>query len=311
MKKPIRIQLPAVLEKNPQGGSREENDRTPRHPQGIDSQGTAEPTAVSSSGTSLGQQAEPAQPPRPSVDVVSREELPHLRVEMDQAGHAWLTFLEGEQTVKHVALSQQAFQGLIEEGLLRQPRSLEVGALRNWVKLDGELFRFEGDPNGASGLEEALNERYVLPEESSGPNVLVFANPASPTGFDLQFPASPLGFAENRRRHLNQETVGILQDPQKCRVLRKGRILVLAPPQLIFKRNQPGGSEAHLESGPPSQVLLADGRVIDLSQPVDLLHVQAEDLAAVFNHPALNRQAVLAQVAAARRQGREGRRQAA
>ena len=83
-------------------------------------------------------------------------------------------------------------------------------------------------------------------------------------------------------------------------MLRKGTTVVLAPPQLVFKRRQPDLSELHLDAGPQSQVLLADGRVIDLSQPVDLRHLKPEDLAAIFNHPAVNRRAALVQLAAAR-----------
>ena len=50
---------------------------------------------------------------------ISQEELPHLRVERDEAGHLRLRFVEGEQTVKVMVLTQQAFSGLIEQGLIR------------------------------------------------------------------------------------------------------------------------------------------------------------------------------------------------
>ena len=174
----------------------------------------AAPSSVQPVGPQAGGNLTGGEKPSEPVSIAATEaELPRLRIEMDEAGQPRLRFLEGDQTVKVVALNQQAFNALIEEGLLCKPRSLEVGVMRNWVKLDGQLFRFDGDGNGAAGLEEALNDRYVLPDESSGHNVVVFSNPASPTGFDLQFPASPLGFAENRRRHLNEETIEILQDP--------------------------------------------------------------------------------------------------
>ena len=164
------------------------------------------------------------------------------------------------------------------------------------------MFRLE-DAQGAAELERALNERYVSePATGEFQNVTVFPNPASPTGFDLQFPASPHGFAENRRRHLNEETVDILQDAQKCRVLRKGLIVTLAPPLLVFKRRAADGKESHLESAPENTVTVPgdDGqaRHIDLSQPVDLLHLNARELTAVLNHPAVNRRAKLRQMSA-------------
>ncbi len=233
------------------------------------------------------------------------EEQPvRLRVEMDTPGQPRLRCLEGDKTVKVVALNPAGFNALIEQDLMRRPRSLKVGALHNWVELDGEVFRFEDGTHGAADLEKALNERYVSEAETSdNQNVAVYPNPASPTGFDLQFPASPHGFAENRRRHLNEETVEILQNPQKCRVLRKGLIARLTPPNLIFKQKQPDGSERNLEPGPETTVFASsdDGqtRSIELSQPLDLLHLSACELAAVFNHPAINRHAKLVETAVA------------
>jgi hypothetical protein len=171
--------------------------------------------------------------------------------------------------------------------------------------MDGELFRFDDTSDGAAAFERALNERYVSEDATSSvQNVMVYSNAASPTGFDLQFPACPHGFAENRRRHLNEETIQILQDTERCRVLRKGIIVVLAPPNLVFKRRHGDLSETHLPAVPSSIVSVRgeDGQVrtIDLSQPVDLLHLTAPDLAAVFNHPAINRRSALASAASSR-----------
>jgi hypothetical protein len=209
--------------------------------------------------------------------------------------------LEGNETVKLVALNPAGFNALIEQDLMRRPHSLKVGALHNWVELDGEVFRFDDGKNGAVELERVLNERYVSETDTDDQNVAVFPNSASPTGFDLQFPASPHGFAENRRRHLNEETVEILQNPQKCRVLRKGVVARLTPPNLVFKQSQPDGNEQYLEPGPENTVHVpgdnGETKAIDLSQPLDLLHLNARELASVLNHPAINRHAKLAEEA--------------
>jgi len=233
---------------------------------------------------------EPApEPVRVCIDT-SQPRLPHLRC------------VEGQHVLKEVALNPAGFQALIELDLMRKPRSLKLGAMHNWVELDGELFRFDDGSQGAAALEKTLNERYV--SEVPGAvvhNVEVFPNPASPTGFDLQFPAKPHGFAENRRRHLNDETVEILNDPEKCRVLRTGMVVVLEPPQLVFKRRLADLSESHLEPSPNNTVKTRgpDGqeKSIDLSQPVDLTGLSASQLVAVLNHPSINRRAGLAMAA--------------
>jgi len=234
--------------------------------------------------------------------------LVRLQIELDESGNGKLRFLEGKETVKLVALNQQGFNALIEQDLMRKPRSLKVGALKDWVELDGELFRFKNESGHAAALEQMLNERYVAPEEPGAVhNVSVFPNPASPTGFDLPFPAKPHGFAENCRRHLNEETVELLQDQEKCGVLRKGTIAALVPPLLVFKLKEPDGSERHLNSGPKNTVQApgdhGERKIIDLSQPVDLLHLTAGQLTAVLNHPAVNRRAALAVAAASQNEG--------
>lgn len=238
-----------------------------------------------------------AQPNNPAAAAQPDPDAVHVCIELDQAKRPQIKCVDGTQNIKAVALTPTGFNALIELDLMRAPKSLKVGALRNWVELDGQLFRFDDGGNGLAGFEKTLNERYV---DETGPvqNVLVFANPASPTGFDLQFPACPHGFAENRRRHLKEETIRILQDPEKCRVLRKGIVVVLAPPQLIFKQRHPDLSETHLPADETSLVFVQgeDGvqKKIDLSQPVDLSNVTPVELAAVMNHPAVNRRAAAA-----------------
>jgi len=240
-----------------------------------------------------------AQAPKLEDPVRSEEDELHYHLEMDNAGKPRLRCLEGKHTVKIVAVNQQGFNALIEERLLRKPRTLKVGALHDWVELDGELFRFQEGTDWAAQLEQVLNQRYApTAQPGEKPDVSVFRNPASPTGFDIQFPANPNGIAENRKYHLNQESVDLLADPQRCRVLRKGIIAKLTAPTLIFKQKTTDGGERSLDSGGENIVRVrnvdGDPKEIDLGQPVDLLHLDAHELAAVFNHPAINRRARLA-----------------
>lgn len=227
----------------------------------------------------------------------------HYQLQTDNTGTPRLKCLEGKHTVKIVALNLPGLSALVEERLLRKPGTLKVGALHDWVELDGELFRFQEGTDWAARLEQVLNERYLpTAEPGQKPDVAVFRNPASPTGFDIQFPASPNGIVENRKYHLNEESVELLADPQKCRVLRKGVIAKLTPPTLIFKQKTPDGGERCLDSGRENLVRVLDPegqpKEIDLSRPVDLLHLDARELTAVFNHPAINRHARLAAAAA-------------
>ena len=231
----------------------------------------------------------------------TEEDWVHFRVEM-KAGQAHIRCLEGNKMVKDVGLNPIGFNALIEQKLMRRPQSLKVGAMHDWVELDGELFRVKEGGEGAAELEQALNERYSpRPEADGPPDVVVLPNPASPTGFDIQFPATPNGLVETRRQHLTQSAIELLQDPRRCRVLRKGTIAKLAPPNLIFKRETADGGERNLAPRPDNVVTVTneDGRtkIIDLSQPVNLLEVDANELATVFNHPAVNRRARLAQAA--------------
>ena len=248
----------------------------------------------------------PQLPAEQAPPVQLDEEMVRFQVEMDDAGRTRITCLEGKEAVKVVAVNAQGIAALIDLGLMRKPGAWKVGALHNWVELDGELIRLDKGKDGAAQLEKALNERYLPTAEPDGPpDIQAFPNPASPTGFDLQFPVMIHGLAGNRRYHLNEETMGLLQDSGKCRVLRKGTVVTLAPPNLVFKRKTAEGGDRHLASAPRNIVSVpADGgkaKTIDLSQPLDLLHLGPQELTAVLNHPAVNRRARLAQVAMAKR----------
>ncbi len=249
---------------------------------------------------------EKAQAPQSqNVPAETDDEVVHFQVEMGPLGQPRLKCLEGRKVVKTVALNLQGLNALIEQGLMRKPRSMKVGALHDWIELDGELFRFKEGTDWERQLEATLNERYIVTGEGDAVgDVAVFPNPASPTGFDIQFTASPSGFVETRKRHLNEETVNLLQDPERCHVLRKGVIAKFTPPNLVFKQKTTDGGECYLEPGLESTVSVVgeDGQIktIDLSQPVSLLNIGVRELTAVFNHPAINRRARLAEAAADR-----------
>ena len=84
-------------------------------------------------------------------------------------------------------------------------------------------------------------------------------------------------------------------------MLRKGITARLIPPQLVFKLKTPDGGERSLEAGPENAVTVGNDsgqtKVIDLSQPIDLLHLNATELATALNHPAINKRAHLAEAA--------------
>ena len=230
------------------------------------------------------------------------EDEAHFELDLNRADQPRVKYLEGNETVKVVALNQQGLNALIEQGLMRKPQSMKAGALHNWVDLDGKVFQFKQDPNAAKELERTLNEQYlVAANPDASPDVAVYPNPASPTGFDIQFPAAPKGLIENRKWHLNEETVHLLQDPERCHVLRKAITARLAPPELVFKVKTPGGGERYLNPGPHNTISVVgeDGqtKTIDLSHPVNLLQLGVRELTAIFNHPAINRRARLAEAA--------------
>ena len=215
-------------------------------------------------------------------------------VEHDKQGQVRIRYLQGKESVAEIGLNLPGFSGLFRQGLMRKPRKMQVGVLHDWVELDGELFSFEKGKNDAAKLEHRLNEKY-LPEAAvgRGKSVVLFANAASSTGFDIQFPVSQAGVMESRRRPLNEETLALLQEPIACGLLHKGIVIKLTRPNLVFKQKTPDGGERYLERSAENTVTVTsdDGaqKAIDLSQPVSYFRLSPIELTAVFNHPAINR----------------------
>ncbi|HOX55784.1 MAG TPA: hypothetical protein P5205_09180 [Candidatus Paceibacterota bacterium] len=218
---------------------------------------------------------------------------PRFRVEIDKEGRVHIHCLQGKETLATIGLNLPGLNSLINQGLMHKPHALQVGALHDWVELDGEFFSFEKGNNDSAKLEKVLNERYVSTAAlGQGKEVVVFSNVASPTGFDIQFAAKVGGVIERRRWPLNEESLTLLQSPDKCGLLPRHLVIKLSPPSLIFKRRTPDGGERYLDEGPEHTLKVVgdngEERFIDLSQPVNYLRLTAVQLTAVFNHPAIN-----------------------
>ncbi|MGA2658368.1 MAG: hypothetical protein ABSH34_12750 [Verrucomicrobiota bacterium] len=228
----------------------------------------------------------------------------HFRVELDTTGQVHIRRLQGKEIVAEIGLNMPGFSGLSSQGLMRKPRKMQVGVLHDWVELDGELFSFEKGNNDAAKLEKTLNGKY-LPEAAlgRGKDVVIFANAASSTGFDIQFPVTQAGVLNNRRRPLNEDSLALLQDPNACGVLHKAIVIKLTRPSLVFKLKTPDGGERYLERSAEHTVTVTgdDGgqKLIDLSQPVSYLRLSPVELTAVFNHSAINRHSQAAEAAEA------------
>jgi hypothetical protein len=235
--------------------------------------------------------------PVPTTELAARKTQPqpaHFRVGVDKRGQIHVDCLQGAEMVASIGLNVAGFNALFSQGIMRKPRDLDVGALHDWVEIDGELFSFEHGNNDSQRLEAWLNAKY-LPSATagSGKDVVVFANAASPTGFDVQFPVTVGGVSENRRRTLNDTTLDLLQDPTRCGLLQPGLIIKLSPPTFIFKKKTPDGGEAYLARSPENTVRIVNDdsfeRLIDLSHPVNYTKLTVMEMAAVLNHPAIHR----------------------
>src|SRR6185295_4731909 len=99
----------------------------------------------------------------------------------------------------------------------------------------------------------------------------------------------------NQRHHLNDQSLELLQDSHRCGLLRAEIIARLNPPNLVFKRKTPDGGEQYLVRSPENTVALTDDsgrpKTLDLSQPMNLLRLNAAELTAVFGHPTIIRHA--------------------
>jgi len=230
----------------------------------------------------------------PSSTAKAAPQALRFHVEVDKREQVHIECLQGTEKVASIGLSPTGFTSLINQGLMRKPAHLKVGALHDWVELDGTLCSFERGRNDAAQLEKMLNEHYVPSSAlGQGKSVVLFTNAASSTGFDIQFPITKGGVVENRRRHLGEEALELLQDSERCGLLQPKLQIKLTRPCLVFKEKTSDGGERYLQKSPEHTVTVTgdDGakKFIDLSQPVNYMHLSAVELTAVFNHPAVNR----------------------
>jgi hypothetical protein len=232
----------------------------------------------------------------PAGSEQTKSEALRFRVEVDKRGQVHIHCVQGKNLLASVGLSAAGINSLHQQGFMRKPHKLATGALHDWIELDGEMCSFEKGRNDAARLEQVLNERYV-PEATAGrgKEVVVFLNPASSTGFDIQFPVMVAGTPDNHRHHLNDHSLDLLQDADHCGLLHKGIIIKLIPPNLVFKQKTPDGGEQYLPWTPENTVTVTDEeghqKTLQLYQPLNLLRLSAAELTAVFNHTAINRHA--------------------
>lgn len=239
--------------------------------------------------------------PRQSWAVPTAPAAPtdtHIRyhVEVDKRGQVHIHCLRGKETLATIGLAPAGFNSLCQQGLMKKIHKLSAGVLHDWVELDDELFSFEKGRNDATRLEQVLNERFAPVSGAIGANeISVLLNPASPTGFDLQFRAHVAGVLGVHRYHLSDEALELLQDPIHCGLLQPGLMVRLTPPYLTFKQKTADGGEQHLRVCPETTLNLQDEdgipKTIDLSQSLYFTRLSPHELTAVFNHPAINRHA--------------------
>jgi len=218
----------------------------------------------------------------------------HFRVEVDKRGQIHIHAEQGKNLLASVGLTIAGLKSLCQQGLLRKPQRMEIGALHDWIELDGELCSFEKGRNDSTRLEQLLNERYVPAGSIGGAKeIAILLNAASSTGFDIQFRVKIAGATDNHRDHLNDHSLELLMDPEHCGLLHKEIIVKLIPPNLVFKEKTPDGGEQYLAWGPETTVTVADDdgrqKSFPLSQPLNLLRLTPAELTAVFNHPCINR----------------------
>lgn len=255
----------------------------------------AEWLALESAATEEARRKSQAKPPPPAAEEASPAHEPmRYTIEVDKAGQVHIRCVQGKEVLAAIGLNTAGFKSLYSQGLMRKPHTLQVGALHDWVEIDGAMFSFERGNNDGPQLERVLNEQY-LPKESvgQGKDILIFTNPASSTGFDIQFPVIMGGVRDSRRRPLNEDTLTLLQDPVRCGLLRKEIVIKVTRPTFVFKQKTPDGGERYLDPTEENVVHSVDedgnDKVIDLSHPVNYLHLNPGDLTAVLNHPSIHK----------------------
>jgi hypothetical protein len=206
---------------------------------------------------------------------------PEFLVKLDHWGHMvieWGHGLDREET------GLRGLSTLIANGLIRKPNTFHVDPLQRGIEIDG--IRYDCTAEGAKRLEAALNTRYAITRRSDKAVAIeIKENHAASTGFDIHFTIHRAGVPLEIKGHLSQENLDILQDPAKCELLRPDIHLLLAPPNLLFRRRRPDMGEEKMPEVPD----------------INILHCSASQLQQALNHPLIRKSTGSAAAAAARR----------
>jgi len=206
---------------------------------------------------------------------------PQFLVRLDHWGHMvieWGHGLDREET------GLRGLSTLIANGLIRKPKTFHVDPLQRGIEIDG--VKYDCTEEGAKRLEVVLNTRYAITRRTDkAVAVDIKENHAASTGFDIHFTIHRAGVPMEIKGHLTQENLDILQDPTKCELLLPDIHILLAPPNLLFRRRRPDMGEEKIPEVPD----------------INILHCSAAQLQQALNHPLIRKSTGLAGSAAARR----------
>ena len=187
------------------------------------------------------------------------------RVRVDHLGHLLIAASRGADRTE---TGLRGLEHFAADGWMRRPRTVHIDPLQRYVEIDET--RYECTPDGAQALETALNSRYAPPPQSlQGVAVEVRENPAAATGFDIHFWIVRAGTRFEIKGHLSQDKLDILQDHDKCDLLKPGILLRISPPFLYIRRRRPDGGEEHIPGLPD----------------IKYRAITAAELQRVLNHP--------------------------
>ncbi|MBI2948117.1 MAG: hypothetical protein HYY23_10740 [Verrucomicrobia bacterium] len=238
---------------DPAGIARLEHEMNKRHaaPAAFKAQAAASPRAAAAA----------AQAPR--------SDRVQFKVRVDHLGHLMVECRRGSDRGE---TGLRGLPSLIQNGLMLKPKNLHVDPLLRAVEIDGT--RFECDGTGAQQLEQALNAHYAPKLQSEADSAVeIKENPAASTGFDIRFVTLRAGARFEIKGHLSQDNLDILQDPNRCELLKPGIVLRLSPPFLLIRHRRHDGSEERMPEFPD----------------VQYRHIAAHQLQKLLNHPLIRR----------------------
>ncbi len=206
----------------------------------------------------------PAASATPSAPPSNRVEF---RVHIDALGHL---LVNARRRSERAETGVRGLLHLAKDGWLISPRQFHVDPLQRYVEMDGR--RFDCDAHGARELEQCLNQEYAPSIASpNGVAIEIRENAAAATGFDIHFSTVRAGTRFEIKGHLDQAKLDILQDHDRCDILRPDILLRLSPPFLYIRRRRPDGGEERLPQ-------MSDFKYRGMT---------STELQRIFNHPLL------------------------